>query len=120
MSTASDDEDLLNAVPDNEHRLKLPGFGLPVNHAPPSVRRSRSLGLARYPDAVTSWACGNLTLREIAMMGVMNELSDKPDWAKKVFDESIVEKWRKEALAQEDFTEQMFNFVRSLFPHSEH
>ncbi|KAF2026477.1 hypothetical protein EK21DRAFT_74167 [Setomelanomma holmii] len=41
-------------------------------------------------------------VRELAMMDIMDKLTDKPDWHKKVFDEEIVAKWRKEALAIPD------------------
>lgn len=40
-----------------------------------------------------------LTAREVAMLGVMNALTDKPDWHKKVFDDEIVGRWKEEALA---------------------
>jgi len=33
------------------------------------------------------------------MMDVMEKLTDKAQWNKKVFDDEIVEKWKKEALA---------------------
>lgn len=36
------------------------------------------------------------------MMALMDRLSDKVDWHKKVFDEEIVAKWRKEALEQSE------------------
>jgi hypothetical protein len=36
------------------------------------------------------------------MMSVMNTLTDKKDWHKKVFDEKIVAKWREEAIAIPD------------------
>ncbi|KAF8623010.1 hypothetical protein AX15_006568, partial [Amanita polypyramis BW_CC] len=41
------------------------------------------------------------TLREFAMMGLMNQLTDKPDWNKKVFDDEIANKWKQEALSQD-------------------
>lgn len=41
-----------------------------------------------------------LPVREVFMMVLMDRLSDKVDWHKKVFDEEIVSKWRKEALEQ--------------------
>ncbi|KFY99960.1 hypothetical protein V500_01229 [Pseudogymnoascus sp. VKM F-4518 (FW-2643)] len=41
-----------------------------------------------------------LPVREVFMMVLMDRLSDKVDWHKKVFDEEIVAKWRKEALEQ--------------------
>jgi hypothetical protein len=36
------------------------------------------------------------------MMELMNRLTDKPDWDKKVFDDDIVSKWRQEALTVND------------------
>lgn len=36
------------------------------------------------------------------MMGIMYTLTDKEDWHKKVFIESITEKWREEAMAIPD------------------
>ncbi|KAH8898840.1 hypothetical protein GQ53DRAFT_791060 [Thozetella sp. PMI_491] len=43
-----------------------------------------------------------LTVREVAMMALMDKLTDKPDWYQKVFDEDIVAKWRQEALTQSE------------------
>ncbi|KAH6979175.1 hypothetical protein EDB82DRAFT_247320 [Fusarium venenatum] len=40
-----------------------------------------------------------LLVREVAMMIVMNQLTEKPDWHLKVFNETIAEKWIEEALA---------------------
>ncbi|KAM6502959.1 Protein of unknown function (DUF4246) domain containing protein [Amanita muscaria] len=42
------------------------------------------------------------TLREFTMMRLMNQLTDKPDWNIKVFDDDIANKWKNEALAAED------------------
>lgn len=39
-----------------------------------------------------------LPIRELAMMSVMESLTDKEEWHKKVFDDEIVSKWRKETL----------------------
>jgi len=36
------------------------------------------------------------------MMLVMDRLTDKPDWHKKIFDDNITAKWRAEALAWPD------------------
>lgn len=35
-------------------------------------------------------------------MGIMDRLTDKTDWHKKVFDDTIVEKWCEEAMAIPD------------------
>lgn len=40
-----------------------------------------------------------LLIREVAMMIVMNQLTDKLDWHVKVFDDTIDEKWIEEGLA---------------------
>jgi hypothetical protein len=90
-------------------QLKVPGFGLPVNFMP-------SWGSRSFPNAITSWAANNLTVRERSMMGMMNEITDKSEWDRKVFDETIVAKWKEEALAKNDFTEQMFNYVSEARP----
>jgi hypothetical protein len=43
-----------------------------------------------------------LPVREVAIMGIMDRLTDKEVWHKKVFDDAIVEKWREEATAIPD------------------
>ncbi|KAF3769013.1 hypothetical protein M406DRAFT_250309 [Cryphonectria parasitica EP155] len=43
-----------------------------------------------------------LPVREVAMMAIMDQLTDKPEWHHEVFDRSIVDKWREEALAVPD------------------
>lgn len=40
-----------------------------------------------------------LLVREVAMMGIMDQLTEKPDWHIKVFDDVIASKWIDEALA---------------------
>ena len=51
------------------------------------------------------------------MMAIMDKITDKPDWDKKVFDDAIVQKWRLEALATEDVdvSEKMLDWVRTNF-----
>jgi hypothetical protein len=75
--------------------LRLPGFGLPLDKMPERDER--------FPVAVlqNDWAANTLTIREISMLWFMNQITDKPDWNKKVFDEEIVDKWRAELVALE-------------------
>lgn len=40
-----------------------------------------------------------LPVREVAMIVIMDILTDKEDWHKKTFIKSITEKWRAEAMA---------------------
>ncbi|CAG9948012.1 unnamed protein product [Clonostachys rosea f. rosea IK726] len=43
-----------------------------------------------------------LPMREVGMMLLMDKLTDKPEWFKKVFDDTIVEKWRRESQTQSE------------------
>lgn len=91
----------------------LPGIGKPLN----SVTRTHAVAFEdgqmseryRFPTAVIEWAGRCLTVREHAMISMMSQLVEKPDWESKVFNEEIVKRWRLEALG---FTKQMFSFVR--------
>lgn len=88
-------------------RAKLPGFGLPVNY------RSDKY----FPNAVLHWSGTILTVRELNMMAIMDKITDKPDWDQKVFDDTIVQKWRQEALGTEgmDVSEKMLHWVCTTF-----
>ncbi|KAF4470972.1 hypothetical protein FALBO_2113 [Fusarium albosuccineum] len=58
-----------------------------------------------YPIGFPEYSLGSsavLPLRETAMMMLMDKLTDKPNWNQKVFDEVIVQKWRDEALQQDE------------------
>jgi hypothetical protein len=39
-----------------------------------------------------------LIVRELSILEVMDALTDKPGWNKRLFNEGIVGKWRQEAL----------------------
>ncbi|KAM0319687.1 hypothetical protein ACHAPQ_010226 [Fusarium lateritium] len=56
-----------------------------------------------YPTAIGLDSYRNtsdmLLVREVAMMIIMDRLTDKPDWHVKVFDDVIANKWVEEALA---------------------
>lgn len=87
--------------------VKLPGFGLPVNYRPDE----------HFPNAVLNWSGTILTVRELNMMAIMDKITDKPNWDQKVFDDTIVQKWRQEALATEgmDVSEKMLDWVCTSF-----
>ena len=88
-------------------RIKLPGFGLPVDYRL-DYRPDEFVG-----NAVLDWAGDILTVRELNMMAIMDNITDKPDWDEKVFDETIIQNWRQEALATEgmDVSERMLDWV---------
>ncbi|KAF8885766.1 hypothetical protein BD779DRAFT_1673492 [Infundibulicybe gibba] len=88
--------------------IGLPGCGLPLNHTVETL-----FGNALNPagrDALLPL----ITLRERTMLSLMDQLSNKPDWGKKVFDETIASKWKAEALeasaAGVDITQRMVDW----------
>lgn len=74
---------------------KYPGLGLPLRQYPQYDGRFFPMGAHANCYGSKSEL---LPVREVAMMNVMDRLTDKKDWHEKVFDNEIVEKWRKEAL----------------------
>ncbi|KAJ5812713.1 hypothetical protein N7447_009736 [Penicillium robsamsonii] len=53
-----------------------------------------------------------VTHREVLMMRVMNTITDKSNWDKKVFDEHITDKWREEiAKSGQDVTPKMMDWI---------
>lgn len=66
------------------------------------------------------WRAATLLIRECCMLRLIDELSDKPEWRRKVQDDAIAKKWKEEALAMDwkkylehaDFTPAMADAVR--------
>jgi hypothetical protein len=63
-----------------------------------------------------------ITLREKSMLYLVNSLTDKPEWARKVYDEEVVKRWEQEALSldwskisgdRQGMSKQMFDYVRN-------
>lgn len=49
------------------------------------------------------WALENrVTARELAMLRVMNSITDKPGWETKIFDDEIVASWRAGVVGSAD------------------
>ncbi|KAG9663042.1 hypothetical protein KCU64_g1575, partial [Aureobasidium melanogenum] len=98
-------------------RVFLPGFGRPLNDMLElktwALRhRDETSLLNRCPNPLEEWSPEPLTVRERNMMQVFNAITDKPDWRRKVLDETIIAKWRAEAITEEGqgFTEKMFDY----------
>lgn len=99
-------------------KILLPGFGRPLNYMLEHENwRASALDedrlVNRCPNALQEWGPEPLTVRERNMMQVVNAITDKPDWRRKVFDEVIIAKWRAEAVTEEGqgFTNKMFDYV---------
>ncbi|KAJ7910268.1 hypothetical protein B0H13DRAFT_2012690 [Mycena leptocephala] len=65
-----------------------------------------------------SWGPQPRTLAELRMYGLSWAIRSKPEWQRKILDQSIMEKWRKEALDQQEglqveqkLTKNMVNYV---------
>jgi len=73
---------------------RYPGLGHSLRFCP---ARYSSFPIGVHENVANS-ASDILQVREVAMMSVMDRLTDKVDWHKKIFDDQIVSKWRSEAL----------------------
>ncbi|GIJ86245.1 hypothetical protein Asppvi_005131 [Aspergillus pseudoviridinutans] len=69
--------------------LRVPGFGsIPLDYELPSD--------ARFAHGIQEWRqAPAVTARELAMVAVMNRLTDLPNWYIDVFDDAIVACWRQ-------------------------
>lgn len=81
---------------------KYPGVNLPLRHLDQRERHGVDYyRLGSFTGARNSQS-ELLQVREVAMMILQDRLTDKPNWHEKVFDETIVAKWRNEALTQSE------------------
>ena len=69
-----------------------------------------------------TWTARTLTTREVLMLAFVEEITNKPEWWRKVKDTSITNKWKSEALSADwshinrygDFVESMADAVSCL------
>ncbi|KAE8349840.1 hypothetical protein BDV28DRAFT_52807 [Aspergillus coremiiformis] len=82
-------------------RVKLPGFGQPLNDNPPLTEPTGQR--RRFPHGICD-SCNSVgvSARERRMLDFINQISDKPEWESKVFDEDITSKWRSEACVHKE------------------
>ncbi|KAF5685285.1 hypothetical protein FCIRC_3526 [Fusarium circinatum] len=79
------------------HEISLPGFGLPVSHAGAGAHFPVVLG-TEEGEGEGDWRATTLTIREVCMLKVIEDLTNKPEWWIKVNDDEIAAKWKKEAM----------------------
>jgi hypothetical protein len=81
---------------------QYPGVNLPLRH----IEHKGRAGIDFYRCGSFQGAEGSLSkliqVREVMMMTLMDALTDKPNWHEKVFDDTIVAKWRNEAVAHSE------------------
>ncbi|KAL8672802.1 MAG: hypothetical protein Q9168_002766 [Polycauliona sp. 1 TL-2023] len=80
--------------------MELPGFRSKL-HARNDLNYHKA---EKFPIAVMNegyqYRAPTLPVREYTIMSLVNSITDKPDWHRKIFDDSIVKKWKAEALTQ--------------------
>lgn len=102
--------------------LRVPGFGMQIDAdlQEDSVRRqlldknvpwATLRDEAYFAEGIEGWQGKRLTAREVAMLGLMESITDKPNWDAKVFDDTVVGKWRVEALALPLISEPAWEWV---------
>ncbi|KAL8756240.1 MAG: hypothetical protein Q9199_003062 [Rusavskia elegans] len=77
---------------------KLPGFGKPLNardHLKYSIKKTEKFPIALIDEGYEAEV---LPMRDYVIMELVNTITDKSDWQRKVLDEAIVAKWRAEIL----------------------
>jgi hypothetical protein len=74
--------------------IRLPGCGLPFDNLITDIGR----GVPVIPHPITNGVESEpITVRELRMLEFINQVTDKPDWERKVFEKPIIEKWKEEA-----------------------
>lgn len=69
--------------------IAVPGFGLPVPVELPSDKR--------FAHGFGEWAQSRLTAREIAMLRLMNSITDRPQWHLNIRIPDVIAAWSSEA-----------------------
>ena len=80
---------------------KYPGVNLPLRHLAQCGKPGTDFYRLGSFDGAADSMSELLQVREVAMMILMDRLTDSPDWHEKVFDDAIVANWRSEALTQQ-------------------
>ncbi|OQE44441.1 hypothetical protein PENCOP_c002G08786 [Penicillium coprophilum] len=106
-----------NVASTTNGKFQMPGFNMPLNSLPdPNVSDGFCSELLGFPNALdpthTEIMYDIVTHREILMMRVMNNITDKINWDKKVFDKHITSKWRNEITESgQDVTPKMMDWI---------
>lgn len=102
----------------SQNTLKRPGFGLPLHFLPQAAKRFPIL----MGDENRDWTAATLHVREVCMLKMLDELTDKPEWWLKAQDPEITARWASEAMTMDwnvyrqrgDFTTAMADAVCAM------
>ncbi|KAJ4114702.1 hypothetical protein NW760_001625 [Fusarium oxysporum] len=85
---------LLNGTAKRDGVLRLPGYGLPLSFGIDNNKRQPFLLGLHAED----WKSRTLMNREVCMLKLEEEITNKAHWWEKVLNTDIVSKWKQEAL----------------------
>jgi hypothetical protein len=71
---------------DNITTLRVPGLhDVPINAL---------LAQGQFAAGTNRWWCGHiLTVKELAMLDLINTITDRPDWHRAIFDQQVITQW---------------------------
>ncbi|KAJ6115996.1 Protein of unknown function DUF4246 [Penicillium sp. IBT 18751x] len=115
----SNEEGLLKFSKNTDPRLTLPGFGRPLDYAPQEQNiygvKSRSMFPSALDDRDIAYGYTELpvlTLREIEMLKIMEDITDIPQWWKKIHEPGTSAQWKKLAMnSGTDISKNMANWI---------
>jgi hypothetical protein len=84
---------------DGNQGLKVPGHGLPIDFQIEEAQEVSGVG-GYFRHGINDFRPARYTAKELAILQLMDAVTEKPDWDKKVFDDTIVNKWKTESQAQ--------------------
>ncbi|KAJ5793180.1 uncharacterized protein N7503_009158 [Penicillium pulvis] len=115
----ANEQEFLKGSQSQDCRFKLPGYGRPLDFFPVEKNiygiESRSI----FPSALDDRDIENRytelpvqTLREKAMVSVMEEITDIPEWWKKIHNSNTAQEWKEMALRSgADITKNMSEWI---------
>ncbi|KAF3386324.1 hypothetical protein F1880_001250 [Penicillium rolfsii] len=115
----ANEEDFLSSSKNKDSPFLLPGFGRPLDFAPLEKNIYGVESLSMFPTALDDRDIANQftelpvqTIREFNMMRVMEDLTDIPEWWKKIYDPGTADDWKKTALnSGADITPNMAKWI---------
>ena len=82
------------------HEPQYPGVNLPLRHIRLAGLPGEDFYRMGSSEGTKDTQSELLPVREVAMMMLMDRLTDTPNWHEAVFDNAVVARWRTEALTQ--------------------